>query len=352
MARRKNVSYFLNLQGGFSGVNNPGGAVYWVGASGYAAYDGSSPSDANDGLSPQEPFATIQAALNACTSGRGDIVMVLPGTYTVTAAITMSKDDVTLASALPVGRRERSQVIIANSTDVNTLIITGNDCKVIGIGFDDDVATATAATAAVCIGNIASSAVTVSNTIIRNCYIDMLGSDADRDGICVGLTADASDGGPHTLIEGCTILDPDNCGVIINVGSPYTVVRDCHIYDLVNLCLYGVEVLAVSCTVEHCDILVSATTGPGACIHNGVAAARLLAVNNTLHAWGADTTAILVINTATQRTANNWITATATKNSVDYLTACTSPSADVNWYAFYAADPAGTDATEVSVAGA
>jgi len=87
------------------------------------------------------------------------------------------------------------------------------------------------------------------------------------------------------------------------------------------------------------------------CGANGVAAARLVATGNHLHAWGADTTAILVINTATQRTSGNWITATAAGNVVDYLTASTSPSADSNTSAVYAADPAGGTLAGITVAG-
>ena len=84
----RNTSYFVNFTGGFSGFNNPGARVYWVGAA--VAADGISPSDGNSGSSPQQAFSTIQKGLDACTAGRGDIVAVLPGSYTITAALTMT----------------------------------------------------------------------------------------------------------------------------------------------------------------------------------------------------------------------------------------------------------------------
>ena len=339
MPRNDEQGQFVAFNGGVTAVGNPGARTFYVGASGWtAAPDGIAPSDSNNGTSPQTPYASIQTGLDACTAGRGDVVALLPGNYTVTAAITMSKDDVTLRSATPVGRRQRSPVIIVNATDVNTVEVNANNVTVEGIQFDDNVATATAATAVIAV-NTASTGVDYTGTVIRNCYLDMLGSDSDRDGIALGLTADADDGAIQSLVEGCTILDPDNCGVIINVGSDYSVVRDCHIYDMVNLGLYGVEVLAAQCSIEDCDILVSDTAGPGACIHNGLAASLMTATGNNLHAWGADGTAILVIATATQRTADNFVTATATGNGIDYVGDNTTPSADAFAEAFYAADP-------------
>ena len=99
----RNTPFHVNFQGGVSGLENVGGQVFDVGASGYVAYAGVGASDTNDGLSPQKPLSTILAGLNKCVSGRGDTVALLPGSYTVTAALTMSKADVTLKSAIPVG---------------------------------------------------------------------------------------------------------------------------------------------------------------------------------------------------------------------------------------------------------
>uniref|UniRef100_A0A6M3KZF7 Putative pectate lyase n=1 Tax=viral metagenome TaxID=1070528 RepID=A0A6M3KZF7_9ZZZZ len=347
----RNTPYFVDYLGGFAGFNNPGSRVFYVGPSGYTAYDGNGPSNTNDGLSPQTPFSTIQNALDQCVTGRGDIVAILPGSYTVTAALTMSKDDVTLCSAYPVEPQQRSKCVIVNATDVNTVIVTGNNCKIIGLTFDDNVATATANTAVIRLASTATAAVEVSGTVIQNCYLDMLGSDTDRDGICVGLTADATDGAPHTLIEGCTILDPDQYGIIINVGSPYTVVRNCLIYDLVNLCLAGISVLATSCSIEDCEILCTDSTG-AACIKNGVAAARLTVTDCRLHATGADTIGILAIATATQRTSGNWITAIGAGNLIDYTTDNTTPSADTFFSGVFNTTPPATVVGQTTVGGA
>ena len=349
----RNIRYHVNFNGGFTGINNPGGQTYYVGASGYAAAgDGIAPSNSNTGTSPQAPLSTIQAALDKCVSGRGDVVAVLPGSYTVSAAITMTKDDVRLVSAQPVGPREYGPVVIVDATAATSLLtINANNCTVDGIVFDDNVAAATADTGAIMI-NTASTGKLFSGTILRNCYIDMDGADTDRDGICVGLTADATDAAPKTTVEGCVVYNCEQDAIVVNVGSDGSVVRDCYIYDDgTRLCRYGVEVLAIECAVEGCDIMLSDTATPGACVHNGIAAARLLVTGSNLHAWGADTTCILVVNTATQRTANNWLTATAIGNTVDYLTDNTTNSADTNISALFEAAPTASEFDTPTVAG-
>jgi hypothetical protein len=227
-------------------------------------------------------------------------------------------------------------VTIVCATDVSEIEIDANNCTVSGIRFDDNVTAATANTACIDV-NTASTGVDYSGTKIINCWFDMVGmTDSDKDAIILGT--DADDGALSSLVEGCTILDAGQNGITINVGSEYTVVRNCKIYDASDLTKYGVEVLATSCWIDGCDILVSNTATPGACIHNGVAAARLVITNCTLHAWGADTTCILAIATATQRTAANWLTAVSAGNLCDYTTDNTTPSADANVSAVFAAD--------------
>ncbi len=348
MANPKNVNDHVNLNGGFTGHNNPGAAVWYVGAT--TALNGSAPSDNNNGTSPQQAFSTIQKGLDSCVGGRGDIVALLPGSYTVTAAITMSKADVTLQAAHMPGPRQRSNVVIVNATDVNTIEITASDVTVAGIEFDDNVSSATADTAVIA-ANVANTGADLRNVKIINCFLDMLGSDADRDGIALGLAGDADDGAIGSLVEGCVIFDCDQDAIVLAAGSDYSRVVNCEINDVVNLCRYGVEVAAVGCVVSGCDILVSDTATPGAPIHNGVAAARLQVNDCRLHAWGANTTGILAINTATQRSAGNFITATAAGNVIDYLTASTSPSAAADIGAVYAADPPAAALVVPTVAG-
>ena len=343
----RNFPYHINAVGGITGMNNVGGATYYVGASGYlAALGGIAPSDSNKGTSPQSPFATIQKGLDSCTAGRGDIVAVLPGSYTITAALTMTKDDVSLISALPVGPREYPPVTIVCATDVSEVEVNANNITIAGIRFDDNVTAATASTAVIDV-NTASTATDYSGFKAINCWLDMAGmTDSDKDGITLGT--DADDGALSSLVEGCTIIEAGRDGIVVNVGSEFTEIRNCKIYDATDTTDNGIEVLATSVTVDNCDILVSGT----ACVHNGVAAARLVVDDCRLHAWGANTIGILAINTATQRTSGNWVTATAAGNLIDYTTDNTTPSADAFISNIFAANAGITVMGETTVGGA
>ena len=76
-------------------LEKPGGAVFFVSGGTAALYGGGG---ANSGAcdTPEEPATTIQAALDKTVAGRGDTVVILPGSRTITAALTMTKADVTL----------------------------------------------------------------------------------------------------------------------------------------------------------------------------------------------------------------------------------------------------------------
>ncbi len=51
-----------------------------------------------DGLTPEQPFPTLQDGLGACESVAGDVVILLPGVHTVKSPIIMNKDNVMLTS--------------------------------------------------------------------------------------------------------------------------------------------------------------------------------------------------------------------------------------------------------------
>ena len=329
---------FNHTSGMWVNLDKPGGRVYFVGGGSVAAKgrtgSGLSASNDNDGLTPERPLSTIQSAIGDCTAGRGDTVALLPGSIAITAAITIGKDDMTLTAAQPVGARQYPNVTISTATDVSMLEINANNVTVDSIRFDDNVTAATAGTATIDV-NTSDTGEDFSGVRILNCWIDQAGmTDSDRDGITLGT--DASDGALAALVEGCTIIEAGRNAILINVGSEHSTVRNCKIYDVADVTLNGVKVLATSCTIEYCDMLTSGADGSG-CIYNGVAAARMVANNNNLAAWGADTACIIVANTATQRTHNNHMTATAAGNFVNYITDNTTPSADTGFENVFAA---------------
>lgn len=48
----------------------------------------------NDGLTPGSALANINQAYTKCVDGRGDVIFVAPGTYTLAATLTLSKSNV------------------------------------------------------------------------------------------------------------------------------------------------------------------------------------------------------------------------------------------------------------------
>ena len=65
---------------GASTDNSPFGKVWYV--------DGTNGSDGNAGDAPDEAYATIGAAITAAVATRGDSVIIYPGTYTITSALS------------------------------------------------------------------------------------------------------------------------------------------------------------------------------------------------------------------------------------------------------------------------
>ena len=59
-------------------------------------------SDDNDGTDPREPKTTIQSAVTAAVTGRGDVIVLAPGRHAPTAPITLDKAGLTLL-AQPYG---------------------------------------------------------------------------------------------------------------------------------------------------------------------------------------------------------------------------------------------------------
>src|SRR3990167_2821429 len=60
--------------------NSPFGKIWYV--------DGTNGSDGNAGDAPDQAYATISAAISAGVATRGDSVVIYPGTYTITSALS------------------------------------------------------------------------------------------------------------------------------------------------------------------------------------------------------------------------------------------------------------------------
>jgi hypothetical protein len=103
-----NLTY---ARGRWMNLDKPGGAVFFVGG-GTPAFKGIGRSNSYSGLTPEEPLSTIAQGVTNCVDGRGDTIVLLPGSVTVTTAIAMSKADVTLSGVEPNGSINPSAILV------------------------------------------------------------------------------------------------------------------------------------------------------------------------------------------------------------------------------------------------
>ena len=122
----------LYLAGGtpYYQFNVPGGKTFFVAPSTYrAAGGGKAPSNANGGEMPQEPLATIAGAYTKAVSGRGDTIVLMPGTYTHTATLAFSAKTALRLVAL----KPWSANLTGDGVITSLLKIDANDVEVAGL---------------------------------------------------------------------------------------------------------------------------------------------------------------------------------------------------------------------------
>jgi hypothetical protein len=92
--------------------------------------------DNNDGKTPANPFSTLQAAIDACTDDRGDVIVKMPGAslQTTDAAINFNCAGVTLIGALGAGNvfQPEKHLIYRTDTGGPCFNIT-QPCAIIGV---------------------------------------------------------------------------------------------------------------------------------------------------------------------------------------------------------------------------
>jgi len=102
------------------------GKAFFVGASGATYLPNLTNHFVTDEEGDVRSFTTIADAISAASSGRGDYIYVLPGTYTITTALAMSKADIHLIALGSVG----SAILTGSAADI--MDITANGCEVAG----------------------------------------------------------------------------------------------------------------------------------------------------------------------------------------------------------------------------
>jgi hypothetical protein len=145
---KKYIQYMKNAnvtQSDFSGMNLPKIAGTWY----YVDYaDGNDSNDEYDGTTPAKAFKTVATAYDACTSGRGDGIVLLSRTISgtsysnvATSRLVWSKYGITMIGiAAPNAYFGRARWTHSSAADslVSLLYITGNNNTFINIHWSNN----------------------------------------------------------------------------------------------------------------------------------------------------------------------------------------------------------------------
>lgn len=193
---------FITKYGSLWGaIPQTSGRVFWVApAASYTvegrAYDAS---DNNDGLSPERALRTLGRALDLVTADVNDVIVLLPGTHTLSAQENVDVAGVTVMG-LPGGKghRMRQRAALTSSAADEVLGVTAARVEIAYLHFiavtqqstiefsaaadylyihdcSFDMFSATAHTSTIGLQSIAASS-GVTNLLVEDCYFETLGA--------------------------------------------------------------------------------------------------------------------------------------------------------------------------------
>lgn len=251
------------VSGRWVNLEKPGGAVFFVGG-GTVAYKGKGASDTNAGLTPEQPLSTIAQGVVQAVSGRGDTIVLLAGVETITTAVVLSKDDVTLAGIKGQGNINPSAITGTLGSTGDILSVTGANVVIEDLHF---TASGAANTARI---NVAAAGLTV-----RGCTFACGASDLET------ITIAAA--GLHTRIEGnrfyVTANGPDAAIEIEAAGAHFITISG-NAFNGQNATNQW-DVGAINSGVAHLSCLVTGNTNTfGAAIVFSAAATGMISDND------------------------------------------------------------------------
>ena len=227
---RKGYSKLSDLADGLVGTFGIGdGEVFYV--------DPSSGSSSASGGSPTDAFDTLQAGIDACTSGRGDVIMRLPGGEEVTETVTFNKSGIYVKAvtygANPMATGELFSTYSASTfTDGPAATITSR-CTIEGLGFvSRDTGASFYDGAAMLIGGEGTAL--PFGVHILNCRFPKWGLD-NRIGLAI-------EGGSDVTVEGCSFegvsADFDS-GIYVQGASQNISIIGNHFRDCTYAVVFG-----------------------------------------------------------------------------------------------------------------
>ena len=288
---------YITKYGSFWGqLPQTSGRIFWVAPASSYTVEGRTyaASDNNDGLSPERAFLTVDYAVGQTTASVGDVIVLLPGSHTVTATVTLDVAGITITGipgAQPAvsdrtsgsGVRCRSQITTSEAAgNIFTLTSGGDDVEIaylhfniitegrgimIPLGADrpfiHDCTFANVGTASAtsyCISFSSSLTGSVTGAVIRNCYFLASGNQGPAIralGTVYGLTIENSTfelQGTAAWDDAIEILDPGTLG---------TQIRDCDFFEPTSVTTVITNCIdTTGCTVDgNCHIYRCYFTG-------------------------------------------------------------------------------------------
>jgi hypothetical protein len=231
---------FLTQYGSLWGaIPQTSGRVFWVSPSATYTVEGRSysASDGNDGLSPERALRTVAQAHSLCTASVNDVIVLLPGTHTVTvASLALSKAGVTIMG-LPGGRGNPSR----QRTSLTTSL-------------DDQIANVTAANIEIAYLNLipvtTKAAIDYTSAAdglyIHDCSIDMFTAAASTSTLGIAATT-AAQSPSDILFENIYAISDGAQGAAISLGDPDgAVVQNCVFQVRTGTWAHAVSVVGVT----------------------------------------------------------------------------------------------------------
>jgi hypothetical protein len=167
----------------------PGAKQFFVAPSTYTAPQGETPFAGASAESALQPVLTPAQAYSLVVAGRGDTIVLMPGTYTATAVLALAKSALRIVSLRPW-----AATITADGVLTELMSIDANDIELAGLRFAGIAALVTMV-------NIANTTA-VRNTYIHHCKFIGLETVAGVTGIINGENVAGNDAA-HTTIEHC-----------------------------------------------------------------------------------------------------------------------------------------------------
>ena len=229
-------------RGRWMNLDKPGGRVFFV-SGGTAAYLGQGGSNAGAADTPEDPATTIQGALDKTVAGRGDTVVILPGSVTITAALTMTKADVTLSGMGGSSPVKPSAILSSLAASADAINVSAANVVIEDLHFPASTAATTSRIDAGAAG-----------LVVRNCTFNCGVNDLET------ITIPAA--GLHTQIEGnrfyVTANGPDAAVEVEAAAAHYVIIRG-NEFNGMNATNQW-DVGAVNSGVAHLSCLVTGNT--------------------------------------------------------------------------------------------